>query len=359
MAFGVDLFGSNNLRSQYQLYNSWTTGGTLRLGFPITDEITFSPRYSLYVSNISIPNSLNPYLPYDDCTYPIPGGTYGTPLAALDPLRTNPLYTNNPLATQYINCVTNGEASLALKQAQGSTLTSLVGYTLSYNTLDAIKEPHNGLFAEIRQDFAGLGGESHFVRTTGDLRYYHEFLDDVIGIVHLQAGNIFAIGGGQLRIVDNFNLGPGLVRGFAPNGLGPRDLSNPINYKSGALGGTDYAGASLEVQFPIWGVPREIGIKGAVFADAGTLFGYNGRTNFDTYLGLAPGTPCTYTPQPLAYKQGNCILVADSHTIRSSVGMSLLWASPMGPIRFDYAFVLSKAKYDVTQVFRFTGGTSF
>jgi outer membrane protein insertion porin family len=359
LAFGFDLFASNNLRSQYQLYNSWTTGGTVRLGFPITDEITFSPRYSLYVSNISIPNSLNPYLPYDDCTYPLPGSIYGTPLSATDPLRANAIYTNNPQATQYINCTTNGEASLALKQAQGNTLTSLVGYTLSYNALDSIKEPHNGLYAEVRQDFAGLGGQSHFVRTTGDVRYYHELLDDIVGIVHLQAGNIFAAGGGQLRIVDNFNLGPTLVRGFAPNGIGPRDLSNPVNYRSGALGGTDYAGASLEVQFPIWGLPREIGLKGAVFADAGTLFGYNGRTNFDSYLGLAPGTACTYTPQPPSYKQGNCILVSDSHTIRSSVGISLLWASPMGPIRFDYAFVLSKAKYDVTQVFRFTGGTSF
>jgi outer membrane protein insertion porin family len=365
MALGFDLFAQNSGRSQYQLYQNWTTGGTIRLGFPITDEITFAPRYSLYASRIVIPNTLNPYAPFDDCTFPLPG-TVGTPIpgtpgvAASDPLRANPLYLNNPTANALINCVSNGEASLALKQAQGTTLTSLVGYSLSYNTLDSPKDPHSGIFAELRQDVAGLGGDSHFLRTTGEARYYREFYDDIIGIAHFQAGDIMGFGGNQLRIIDNFNLGPTLVRGFAPNGLGPRDISNPLFYKTGALGGTDYVGASVEVQFPIFGMPREIGIKGAVFADAGTLFGYKGITNFNSFLGLAPGTPCAYTPSAANnFKQGNCILLADSHTIRSSVGMSLIWASPMGPIRFDYAFVLSKARYDVTQAFRFTGGTSF
>jgi outer membrane protein insertion porin family len=359
MAAGFDLFAQESGNSQYQLYQSWTTGGTIRLGFPITDEFIISPRYSLYASRITIPNTLSPYQPYDDCTFPLPGAS-GTPLATTDPLRTNPLYMNNPVASATLNCVTNGEASLALKQAQGTTLTSLVGYTLSYNTLDNPKEPHGGFYAELKQDFAGVGGDSHFIRTTGDARFYHDFLfDDVVGIAHFQAGDIFAIGGNQLRIVDNFNLGPNLVRGFAPNGIGPRDLSNPLYYKTAGLGGTEYAGASLEVQFPL-GVPKELGLKGAIFADAGTLFGYHGLTVFNTYLGLPAGTPCTYGPTAANnFKQGNCILVADSHVIRSSIGASLIWASPMGPIRFDYAFVLSKARYDVTQVFRFSGGTSF
>jgi outer membrane protein insertion porin family len=365
MAAGLDLFAQNTGRSQYQLYQNWTTGGTIRLGFPVTEEITFSPRYSLYASRIIIPNSLNPYTPFDDCTFPLPG-TVGTPLAGTpgttvggDPLRANPLYLNNPTATAAFNCVTNGEASLALKQAQGTTLTSLVGYSLSYNTLDNGKEPHAGIFAELRQDVAGLGGDSHFIRTTGDVRYYREVMDDIVGIVHLQGGDITAIGGNRLRIVDNFNLGPSLVRGFAPNGIGPRDVSNPLFYKTGALGGTHYAGASLEFQFPLWGVPKEIGLKGAVYADAGTLFGYNGITNFNAFLGLPPTTPCTFAPTAPNFKQGNCIIVTDSRTIRSSVGASIIWASPMGPIRFDYSFVLSKARYDVTQAFRFTGGTSF
>ena len=60
-----------------------------------------------------------------------------------------------------------------------------------------------------------------------------------------------------------------------------------------------------------------------------------------------------------AYSQGGCITVSDSSKIRSSVGASILWASPLGPIRFDYAFVLTKAQSDVGQAFRFSGGGSF
>ena len=61
------------------------------------------------------------------------------------------------------------------------------------------------------------------------------------------------------------------------------------------------------------------------------------------------------------YTQGTCIQLNGSEKLklRSSVGASLLWASPLGPIRFDYAFVLSKASSDVKQAFRFSGGGAF
>ena len=123
--------------------------------------------------------------------------------------------------------MTNGEASLALKQAQGNWLTSMLGYTLAYNTLDNPRDPHNGIRADLKQDFAGVGGNSNFLRTTVDIRGYHElYFDDIVGIVHLQAGNLLNTGSQPLRIVDNFNLGPSLVRGFAPGGIGPRDITN-------------------------------------------------------------------------------------------------------------------------------------
>ena len=274
--------------------------------------------------------------------------------------------------------MTNGEASLALKQAQGSYLTSMVGYSLSYNTLDNGKNPTDGIYATLSQDVAGAGGNSKFVRTTGDARYYHSlFLDGVVGIVHLQGGDIFGYGGQPLHIVDNFNLGPSLVRGFAPGGIGPRDISDPFNTDANSLGGTKYVGASTEVQFPIWGMPKEVGLKGAVYADAGTLLGYEGQTNFNTLFGMLPSDPCspaiymqgsTVSPAPgkpgylagaTPINQGSCIQLEDSSAIRSSVGVGLLWASPLGPIRFNYSFVLSKSQYDVTQAFSFSGGSSF
>ena len=59
------------------------------------------------------------------------------------------------------------------------------------------------------------------------------------------------------------------------------------------------------------------------------------------------------------YTQGTCVTLRDASDIRSSVGASILWNSPLGPIRFDYAYALSKDRYDVTQAFRFSGGTKF
>ena len=99
-------------------------------------------------------------------------------------------------------------------------------------------------------------------------------------------------------------------------------------------------------------MPRELGLKMALFADAGTLFGYSGNTNFNGYTGTCVASTTT---------QVSCITLGNTTkpVIRSSVGASLIWASPLGPIRFDYAFVLTKAQYDVKQAFRFSGGASF
>jgi outer membrane protein insertion porin family len=249
--------------------------------------------------------------------------------------------------------LTNGEASLALKEAQGPFVTSMVGYTLGYNALDNNKNPTGGFFAELRQDVAGAGGDERFVRTTGDLRYYHEIYDQIVGLVHLQGGDLQSFGGKQLRIVDNFNLGPSLVRGFAPFGIGPRDVGAG-DPQGNPLGGTKYFGGSLEAQFPIYGLPRDLGLKGAIFADAGTLYGFTGKTNFSL------NGVCTPSNFPPLFTQSNCIAVGgDSALIRTSVGASIIWSSPLGPIRFDFAKVLTKSQFDQTQFFRFTGGTSF
>jgi outer membrane protein insertion porin family len=348
VAAGFDLFAKKTDVSQYSYYNNFVTGGTLRFGLPVTDEITFSPRYSVYRSEISIPDDSNH--PYNDC---------GAPIYGVTPLNdaTGAAVSGYPQASATYNCLTNGEASLALKQAVGVTVTSMFGYTISYNSLDNFKNPTGGIYAEIKQDLAGAGGDEHFLRTTGDLRFYHTvYNDDIVGILRFQGGDLASIGNNQLRIVDNFNLGPSLVRGFAPNGIGPRDVSAGVDYSGNPLGGTKYFGTSAEVQFPIWGLPKDFGLKGALFADAGTLFGYEGRTNF-TASGTGACTPYDVSPY---FTQGTCITVGgDSTRIRTSAGASIIWQSPMGPIRFDFAKAITKSPYDQTQFFRFTGGTTF
>lgn len=359
MSAGIDLFSKFSDQTRYSRYENRMTGGTLRLGLPFTEEFTITARYSLYQQSLDIPNDVDQ--PFNDCSVPIEGYTV--------------LNANGTPNRQF--CEGNGEASLAIKESQGDTITSLAGLTFNYNTLDSTREPRNGFYSEVKTDFAGLGGDSNYFRVTGDARYYRELFEDVVGIARIQGGHVMGFGdngndfaqGGDLRIVDHFFMGPSLVRGFAPNGIGPRDISS-LDSRANAIGGTTYFGGTLEVQFPIWGLPRELGLKGAVFADAGTLFGYEGPTTFDVNgNSIIDGYSGTCTRSATSTVTQECIEVLDSKKLRSSVGASILWSSPLGPIRFDYAFALSKEEgvwrdgvrvgADRTQAFRFTGGTRF
>ena len=374
LAAGFDLFSKYSDQTRYSRYENRTTGGQIRLGFPITEESGITLRYSIFEQELKVPNTYKK--PYNDCTVPLPG-------------LTPPTVVNGRVVGLYPDCAYNGEASVAVKESQGTTLTSLAGVTLAYNTVDNLKNPHNGLYAELKPDIAGIGGDSKYFRVTGEARYYKELFEDVVGVIKLQGGHIEAtgknrssngittIGGGDLRLVDHFFLGPSLVRGFAPSGIGPRDISTP-DANANSLGGTTYFGATAEAQFAIPFIPRDLGIKGAVFADAGTLFDYKGPRGFDvngtgTFDGLACAGFANANVGALSV-QPECVRVRDKNIIRSSVGASILWNSPLGPIRFDYAYALSKDNgelvsfpglgfarvgKDQTQAFRFSGGTRF
>jgi outer membrane protein insertion porin family len=124
------------------------------------------------------------------------------------------------------------------------------------------------------------------------------------------------------------------VRGFAPNGFGPRDLTPGTTMDN--IGGSAYWATSAELQAPIPALPPEIALKAAAFADAGSLWGYRGATSFPAL--------------------SQSLNVGDSRQIRSSLGAGLIWDSPFGALRVDYAMPVSKAPYDVTQRLRFNAG---
>ncbi|WP_132257319.1 outer membrane protein assembly factor BamA [Methylobacterium segetis] len=371
LAAGFDAFYKYSDLTRYSRYETTVYGGQLRLGLPITEEFGVTLRYSLYNTELAIPNSIK--RPYNDCSNPIPGFTQTyAPGTILNGQNVGGLAVYGFNNVSNTNCALNGEASIALKGSTGNTLTSLAGLTLAYSTLDNVGAPRNGVYAELKPDVAGLGGDSKFFRVTGEARYYKEIWEDVVGFVRFQGGHISALDGNPLRITDQFFLGPSLVRGFAPNGIGPRDVGISDS-RSNAIGGSTYVGGTLEVQFPIWGVPRDLGIKGAVFADAGTLFGYHGRRTFnvngDAFInGIAPGGACNYNALTIGVEP-ECVNVRDNAKIRSSIGASILWNSPLGPIRFDYAYALTKDEGFVTplgrvgkdqiQAFRFSGGSRF
>ncbi|UPJ54990.1 outer membrane protein assembly factor BamA [Bradyrhizobium sp. 192] len=347
VALGLDLYQRQQLSNSYISYGTKTLGFSPRLGFSLREDLSLQLRYSIYQQEITLPSYLA------NCNNNIGAADYNPSPAFI--ANGNPIsaFNSSPLG-----CYSDGEASLPVRKelANGKTLTSALGYTLTYNTLDNNKNPTDGLLVDFRQDFAGVGGDVSYLKSVIDAKYYAPLVSDIVGLVRLQSGMLNKIGT-DLRMLDHFQMGPNLVRGFAPNGIGPRDL-NPFGTQD-ALGGTKYWGASLELQMPFWFLPKEVGLKGAVYADAGGLYDYKGPTSWTTTNEVnAPGCiPSTINPS----STGTCtgLVYDDSKVIRSSVGVGLIWQSPFGPLRFDYAVPLSKGKYDRTQEFRFGGGTTF
>ena len=277
---GIELYGRQNQASPYQSYGSDIYGATMQFGTPLTEQIGIQYRYSLYNQNVT----LDP-----------------TSLAAAPSL---------PIQ----------QAALA-----GPQWVSSVGDTVTYSTLDNNKNPTSGIKSQLTQDLAGLGGDVKFLRTTEDLRSYHPINDDVVSLVRAQGGYVTGWGGQQVPLLNSFFGGPTMVRGFAPNGFGPRDLTPGTTMDN--VGGSMYWATTAELQSNIPGVPQEYGLKASAFVDAGSVFRYSGPTAF-------PGS-------------AQSLQVANNNIVRSSVGVGLTWASPFGALTVNYAVPLTKAAYDV------------
>jgi outer membrane protein insertion porin family len=354
VALGLDFYQREQKSNSYISYGTKTLGFSPRLGFSLREDLSLQLRYSIYRQEITLPY----YLANCNNVQFLPDGSANL---AFNPSPAFSNATGVPLnaGTNGLGCYSDGEASLPVRKelANGKTLTSALGYTLSYNTLDNNKNPTDGLIVDFRQDFAGVGGDVSYLKSVIDAKYYTPLVSDIVGVIRMQGGMLNKIGSQDLRMLDHFQMGPNLVRGFAPNGIGPRDL-NPYGTQD-ALGGTKYWGASAELQMPFWFLPKEVGLKGAVYADAGGLYDYKGPTSWTATNEVnVPGCiPSTINPATAGTCTG--LVYDDSKVIRSSVGVGLIWQSPFGPLRFDYAVPLTKGKYDRTQEFRFGGGTSF
>ena len=240
-------------------------------------------------------------------------------------------------ATSVANCPAGSGLSLAVCDSLGTFLTSLVGYELVYNTLDNMRTPSDGYYLSFGQEFAGVGGDSYFIKTESQARAYKELLADysIVGSLSVRGGHITALADKRLRVSEQFMLGGTLVRGFENQGIGPRDSGT-----GDSLGGQFFFAASAETSFPFPVIPEEFGLSGAVFADAGSLWG--------TDDGLAR----------IIRNGGNRVL-SDSLNLRASVGAGIRWQSPFGPLQADFAVPVLKDDADRTQVFRLSGGTRF
>jgi len=338
LALGLDVFAKQTTDPTYLSYTSSTIGGDIKFGIPLTDYLSTQLRYTVYRQEIQLPQQ------FDNCNNINPSSannTFPTPdkQGMIDPA-TGLAFTSN--------CYADGEASLAVRKelAAGPVFVSMVGYGFTYNTLDNNRNPTSGFLATINQDMAGVGGDVNFIKTTGDFKLYDEVLPDLVGLLRFQGGYATGWGGQGLRMLDHFQAGPNMVRGFAPAGFGPRDLTPGTN--NDALGGSLYWATTLEFQQPLWFAPKDFGMRFAVFADAGQLLDYVGPTSWDV------------TGEQLTTCNNGIVgQLCNDTMIRSSAGVGLIWDSPFGPLRFDLAYPITKQSYDHTQLFRFGGGTKF
>ncbi len=225
-------------------------------------------------------------------------------------------------------------ASLAVKQIAGDAVISSVGYNLIYDTRDNKKKPTRGFYFKETQDFAGAGGDVNYIRSTAEMRAYYPVSQEITLAARTTGGAIMGWGGQGVRVVDAFYKGGETIPGFQPAGLGPRDAAT-----GDALGATTFYSATTELRFPLPFLPQDLGLSGAVYTAAGSAFGTDAQ-KFAAAYATAHGTT-------------NNLVISDSSALRSSVGASIIWDSPVGPLRADYSYVTSKAASDKTQAFGF------
>lgn len=283
LAAGVDLFHKEVDLQDESGFSSLRTGGSLRLGVPLSEEAGITGRYTFSREEV-----------FD----------------------------------------VDEDASLFVKESEGTDFISEVGYTLSYDTRNIKANPTSGIYLELAQDLAGLGGDVNYIRTVAEGRGYYPITEDITFVTRVIGGHIAGWGGQDVRLSDLFYRGGETVRGFDKAGYGPRDG------KTGdALGGQIFYAATAEVRFPIPFVPDDLGLGGAVFADAGSLYDASDRAK--------------------ELDAAGDVDLLDEDSLRSSVGVSLIWNSPLGPLRADYAYVLTKEDFDDEQAFRFGASTRF
>lgn len=274
---GIDAYHRISDETDASFYGSQSTGGQLRLGIPLYENLS------------------------------------GTVFTGIE---------------RKVIADTNGPSSSLVHDGQ-EFYKAFIGYTLTYNGVNDTKKPTDGLYATFTQQY--IGWDHSLLKTEARARYFIPVIADsgIVASVRGQVGVINDFSGNGVNTVEAFSPGTQLVRGFQSRGYGPRLTTGETT------GVTLYAGVSAEVQFPIPVLPESYGLSGAVWADAGWL-------STDNMPNLSGGTVA----------QGS-----NDTPLRTSIGASLIWDSPFGPLRGDFAHVLDKSTDDQTQVFQISIST--
>ncbi|MEQ3679706.1 outer membrane protein assembly factor BamA [Pseudophaeobacter sp.] len=217
--------------------------------------------------------------------------------------------------------------------AQGERSSSVFGLKYTYDSRLNGLDPNAGFLFEVGADYAGLGGDNEFLKTsTKFVAQKTIFNEEVTLRATLETGALHWMGNNNSRSLDRYVLSPSIMRGFEPGGIGPRDRSarpDGTTYDD-FLGGNIFAVARFDAEFPL-GLPDELGLRGALFYDVGNLWGLN---DVDT--------------------SGSTNIVGRDGSFRHVVGFSVLWTTGLGPLRFNFSKALKKEDFDQEQSFDLT-----
>jgi outer membrane protein insertion porin family len=282
LSLGVNFFRTQDGRGSgfgngEQNYSKTSTGGKTSIGYDITDDLSHEVEYLLKQDKLSGPSD---------------------------------------------------SASVFIKEQMGKFTTSAIGHSLTYDRTDSRILPKNGYLIVGSQEFAGVGGNTKYLKHELDGKYFKSFVENKYTLkLSAAAGHIKGVSGKKVRISDRFNLGDASLRGFAPGGIGPRDKKTDEGF-----GGQKYYTVSSELNFPL-GLPQEFNVTGAVFADAGSLWDADSKSS---------------TPEGFY----------NDKALRASVGFGFIWITKIAPIKVYWGFPMKKQKYDEKQTFHIQFSTN-
>jgi outer membrane protein insertion porin family len=236
---GFDLFRSTRDLQDTSSFDINRTGGRLRAGYGITENLSESWRYTFRLTEIS---------DVDD------------------------------------------EASSLIKAQEGEETLSEIGHTVAYDRRDNVIKPTNGYVLKLDTDLAGLGGSLRHARNTASAANYYSLADQWVISARTKLGYIVGLGD-DVALSERYFMGGEDVRGFETSGIGPRDTAT-----DDALGGEWMYSASLALGFPT-GLPEELGIGARLFSDVGatgSLSPTNATTADEGSLRMGVGVGVTW-----------------------------------------------------------------
>ena len=221
------------------------------------------------------------------------------------------------------------------------------------NKTDSALWPTRGYMTGINGEIALPGSDLQYYTLTHNQTWFFPLTKDFT----LMLGGEVGVGNGYgktktMPFFENFyGGGLGSVRGYESGTLGPKvydEYGEKISY-----GGNKKANVSAELLFPMPGIKDSRSVRLSLFADAGSV--WDGKTYNDS----SSNTYYTNNAAQNPYGLGKTHKSTFKEELRYSAGAAVTWLSPLGPMKFSYAYPLKKKDSDEIQRFQFQLGTTF